>query len=132
VWRRSPTINEKTEIDQRLFSLLRGLTDDSSKPVQAAPQPPPLGASPAALARYRREQAKAAMQLAQSSMGMGANGEAPPKALTDFYDGLKKIAVDEPTGGHGRPTGRGALREWPVCWGAIGLPLLSTRTTCHG
>ena len=103
VWRRSETIDDKTEIDQRLFSLLRGLTDEDEPAdgggVSSLPPPPPLGSSPAAMADYRRKMAARAVMAAQSagSGNMGFQDEKPPKALTDFYEGIKKTVRQDPT-----------------------------------
>jgi hypothetical protein len=103
VWRRSETIDDKTEIDQRLFSLLRGLTDEEDPAEGGAsgrmPSPPPLGSSPQAMADYRRKMAARAIAAARSagSGNLGIQDEKAPKALTDFYNGIKKTAQQEPS-----------------------------------
>jgi len=94
VWRRTQTIDDKTEIDQRLFSLLRGLSDEKFK---EAPQPPPLGSSPATMAQYRRKMAEAANNGGRGGSGMAFTDESAPQALLDFYQGIKKVAKQEPT-----------------------------------
>ena len=94
VWERTETIDDKTEIDQRLFSLLRGLSDEKFK---EAPQPPPLGSSPATMAQFRRKMAGAATNPARVGGGLGFSEESAPQALLDFYQGIRKLAKQEPT-----------------------------------
>jgi len=74
VWEKSRDLKSRTEIDQRLFSLLRGLTDD---PVHGAAAPnPAFPAGPIqTLEQYR------AAAAAANSGGRSAD-DPPPKRLT--------------------------------------------------
>jgi len=96
VWGRTETIDDKTEIDQRLFSLLRGLSDEKFK---EAPKPPPLGSSPATMAQFRRKLAGAGATNTPNRIGggLGFSEESAPQALLDFYQGIRKLAKQEPT-----------------------------------
>ncbi len=94
VWVRTETIDDKTEIDQRLFSLLRGLSDEK---FEEAPKQPPLGSSPATMAQFRRKMAEATNNPTRIGGGVGFSEETAPQALLDFYQRIRKVAKDEPT-----------------------------------
>lgn len=83
VWERSPDLKAKTDIDQRLFSLLRGLTDEPASP--AAPSPPPASGPIQTLEQYR------AAAAAASAGGRSAD-DPPPRRLVGYYERIKDQA----------------------------------------
>ena len=88
IWRRSESFDERAEIDQRLFSLLRGhySSDDKSEGDLNILQ----GGNVQSLAEYRRL-AVAATQASRTG------DEPPPRELIDYYEAIKKAANDQAT-----------------------------------
>ncbi|MBL9151075.1 MAG: tetratricopeptide repeat protein [Verrucomicrobiales bacterium] len=91
VWEKSSDIKARTDIDQRMFSLLRGQTDENTTP---APQP---GAAPAPLTGpiQTLEQYRAAAIAASS--GNRAADDPPPRQLTAYFEKIKATAEKENT-----------------------------------
>jgi tetratricopeptide (TPR) repeat protein len=89
IWEKSPDLKARTEIDQRLFSLLRGLTDE---PAPGEPVPAPANPSGPiqTLEQYR------AAAAAANAGGRSAD-DPPPKRLTDYYTRIKKEAEENST-----------------------------------
>lgn len=85
----SPDLEAKTEVDQRLFSLLRGQFG-VEKP---APEPTVLGGDrPASLKEFQKEAAAAA---AASQPGR-AGDEPPPPELVEYYQSIRDAANEHP------------------------------------
>lgn len=83
-------LKDRAEIDQRLFSLLRGHFSSAS-PVPPADDSVLSGGTIQSLAQYRRL-AAAANQQASS-----AGDEPPPPELVAYYEAIKKAANDGPS-----------------------------------
>lgn len=87
IWEKKEGFDERSEVDQRLFSLLRGHYSSEVKP------PADLnvlqGGSVQSLAEYRRL-AAAASQVSRSG------DEPPPRELLDYYGAIKDEANREP------------------------------------
>jgi len=88
IWQRLDNFDARAEIDQRLFSLLRG---HYSTAAAAAPDPGVLqNGKIQTLAQYH------AMAAAASRTGRSGD-EPPPKELLDYYEKIKGTANDTPT-----------------------------------
>lgn len=87
IWEASPDLKARTEIDQRIFSLLRGLTDREDNTPPASP--PPTGA-PRTLEEYRR-------MAAAANRSARASEDPPPRRLVEFYGQIKATAENQPT-----------------------------------
>lgn len=86
----SPDLEAKTEVDQRLFSLLRGQFG-VEKP---APEPTVLGGDrPASLKDFQKEAAAAAAATSQAGR---AGDEPPPPELVEYYQSLRDVANARP------------------------------------
>ncbi|NLT70458.1 MAG: hypothetical protein GXX91_07160, partial [Verrucomicrobiaceae bacterium] len=88
IWHRLDSFDARAEIDQRLFSLLRGHYSTETLP---DPEPGLLqnGKIPT-LAQYH------ALAAAASRTGRGGD-EPPPKELLDYYEKIKATANETPT-----------------------------------
>ena len=87
----SPDLEAKTEVDQRLFSLLRGQFG-VEKPVS---EPTVLGGDrPASLKEFQQE---AAAATAASSQPGRAGDEPPPPELVAYYQSLRDFANAQPS-----------------------------------
>ncbi len=87
IWQRRDGFEDRAEIDQRLFSLLRGHYSTASPP---APDPGILqNGKIQTLAQYH------AMAAAASKTGRSGD-EAPPKELLDYYGRIKSAADTNP------------------------------------
>lgn len=88
IWQRRDTFDARAEIDQRLFSLLRGHYSTATAP-----------ASDAGVLQNGKIQTLAqyhAMAAAASRTGRSGD-EPPPKELIDYYENIKKAANEKPT-----------------------------------
>ncbi len=89
IWRDSPDLAAQTEVDSRLFSLLRAQVD---KPAgTSAGQQAPLAGPPQTLEDFRRL-ARAASLNANAGIG----DEPLPERLTEFYERIKRDAKSHP------------------------------------
>lgn len=82
-------LTERAEIDQRIFSLLRG----HFAPVKEPPVDQSLlpGGAIQSLAQYRR------MAAAANQASSGVTDEPPPAELVAYYDAIKKTANETPS-----------------------------------
>ncbi len=88
IWEASPDLKSRTEIDQRIFSLLRGLTDEpAGGPL--APATVPTG-PPRTLEEYRQ-------MAAAANRSARASDDPPPRRLVEFYEKIKAAAEAKPS-----------------------------------
>ena len=93
VWALAPDVKARTEIDQQLFSLLRGLADrpaPSEPVITAPPAGMPQGAPIQTLEEYRR-------LAAQVSLANRNAEDPPPERLTKYYHDIKGRAEADPS-----------------------------------
>ena len=89
IWQRLDDYDERSGIDQRLFSLLRGHYSTENAP---APDPTVLqNGKIQTLAQYHALAAAASAQVGRSG------DEPPPKELLDYFEKIKKTANGSPT-----------------------------------
>lgn len=88
IWRRKETLEEKSEIDQRLFSLLRG---HFSHEKEIPPEEKDLTHKIGTLAQYRRAAASQNARIGRSG------DEPPPEELMDYYRHIREAANKEPS-----------------------------------
>lgn len=87
---RKAGLEERAEIDQRLFSLIRGHYATLAEKEEADPGVLP-GGSVQSLAEYRRLAAAASQAASRSG------DEPPPKELLDYYGAIKRAAAEKPS-----------------------------------
>ncbi|MCB1231436.1 MAG: tetratricopeptide repeat protein [Verrucomicrobiae bacterium] len=91
VWKQMPDLKSRTEIDQRIFSLLRGLTDNPSQtPPASAVGAPPYTGQPRTLEEYRR-------MAAAANRSVRAADDPPPRRLVEYYSQIKSDADEHPS-----------------------------------
>ncbi len=92
VWAETPTFKDRADIDQRIFSLLRGIIEEPEAPKD--PFSPVLpNRPPDSLEDFRKM-----AQVASQAMGIAT--DPPSKKLLAFYDRIKETAKEEPTPAH--------------------------------
>jgi predicted Zn-dependent protease len=92
IWEKSPDLKSRTDIDQRIFSLMRGLTDDGEPPV--APKAPQTFPSTPI---QTLEQYRAAAAAANANAIGRASDDPPPKRLVEYYNRIKADADKAPS-----------------------------------
>ncbi|MCB1235039.1 MAG: tetratricopeptide repeat protein, partial [Verrucomicrobiae bacterium] len=88
IWQKTDSLKAQSEIDQRLFSLLRGQVDESNTGgAFASPANAPPSGRITSLDQYRR-------LAAAASFGAREADEPPPQKLLDFYNTIKRVSND--------------------------------------
>ncbi|MEM6279611.1 MAG: tetratricopeptide repeat protein, partial [Verrucomicrobiota bacterium] len=110
LWEDEETYEERADIDQRLFSLLRGhfSSDSRMEGDGTLPQSGPIQNS----AQYRR------MAIAASQIGRSGD-EPPPAELLEYYERIKTSATENPS----------APRRYRAAWWALKL---QDNQECYG
>lgn len=90
IWDELPDLKSRSEIDQRIFSLLRGLTDDSSGASNSSGNATPTTGRPRTIEQYRR-------MAAAVNRSVRAADDPPPQRLVDYYGGIKEKAKETPS-----------------------------------
>lgn len=91
IWQKSPDLKSRTDIDQRIFSLMRGLTDDGEPVAPKAPLSFPTGPI------QTLEQYRAAAAAANANAIGRASDDPPPKRLVEYYNRIKADAEKAPS-----------------------------------
>ena len=88
IWQRRDSFEARAEIDQRLFSLLRGHYSTATAPT----------ADPGVLQNGKIQTLAQYHAMAAAASRTGRSGdEPPPKELVDYYENIKKTANEKPT-----------------------------------
>ena len=93
IWDQQTELKARTEIDQRIFSLLRGLTDETPSPVP----PGTTGASPTFSGPPRTVEEFRRMAAAANASSVRASDDPPPQRLLDYYAKIKDQAKSNPS-----------------------------------
>ena len=92
IWQAVSEFKVRTEIDQRLFSLMRGMSDEPAAPGAGAGTGggPGFTGPPRTMEEFRRLSAIA-------NRSVRAADDPPPRRLMDFYDAVKEAAEESPS-----------------------------------